>query len=196
MDENVTYHKDLVSLAEYLGLRTSTAKNIISALKINTGVEVVFLLSVPSQLKAMLLNTAKLLVYTPSDEHFGIVPLEAMLAGVPVLAANSGGPLETVVDGETGWLRPVDKVAQWTEVMHQVLYEMPNEYLVSMGGKGTRRVKEEFSRTKMASRLNEEIETLMNSSRRSTSKIADILMGLAVFGAVLIAIVAVMVYSQ
>lgn len=192
MDENVTYHKDLVLLAESLGLKTVTAKNIISALKINTETEVVFLLSVPSQLKAMLLDTAKLLVYTPSNEHFGIVPLEAMLAGVPVLATNSGGPLETVLDGETGWLRPVDNLGQWTEVMHKVLFEMPNKNWVRMGEKGTKRVKDEFSRTKMASRLNEEIENLMDSSRRSTNKIADILVVLAVFGGVLMAVVAVM----
>jgi alpha-1,3/alpha-1,6-mannosyltransferase len=31
------------------------------------------------------------------DEHFGIVPLEAMAAHKPVIACNSGGPVETVV---------------------------------------------------------------------------------------------------
>lgn len=38
------------------------------------------------------------------DEHFGIVPLEAMAAHKPVVACNSGGPVETVVDGLTGFL--------------------------------------------------------------------------------------------
>lgn len=40
------------------------------------------------------------------DEHFGFVPVEAMAAGRPVVAVASGGPLETVRDGETGFLRP------------------------------------------------------------------------------------------
>ena len=38
------------------------------------------------------------MLYTPPREHFGIVPLEAMLAKTPVLAINFGGPLETVVN--------------------------------------------------------------------------------------------------
>lgn len=38
----------------------------------------------------------------PGLEDFGITPLEAMSAGVPVLAYGRGGALETIVDGETG----------------------------------------------------------------------------------------------
>ena len=38
------------------------------------------------------------------DEHFGIVPLEAMAAYKPVVACNSGGPVETIKNGETGFL--------------------------------------------------------------------------------------------
>ena len=52
------------------------------ALNVPEDVDVLFLLSVPNTLKMMLLNAARLLVYTPANEHFGIVPLEAMLAGV------------------------------------------------------------------------------------------------------------------
>ena len=52
-----------------------------------------------------LLQGASCVVYTPENEHFGIVPVEAMYAGAPVLAADSEAR-ETVVDGETGFLRP------------------------------------------------------------------------------------------
>ena len=38
----------------------------------------------------------------PGVEDFGLTPIEAMSAGVPVLAYGKGGVLETVVDGQTG----------------------------------------------------------------------------------------------
>ncbi len=38
----------------------------------------------------------------PGEEDFGIVPVEAMAAGRPVIAYGRGGALETVVDGRTG----------------------------------------------------------------------------------------------
>lgn len=53
-----------------------------------------------------LLTRAMCVVHTAPDEHFGLVPVEAMAAGRPVIAVAAAGPLETIVDGETGFLRP------------------------------------------------------------------------------------------
>ncbi len=44
---------------------------------------------------------ARALIF-PGCEDFGIVPVEAQAAGVPVIALGQGGALETVVGGETG----------------------------------------------------------------------------------------------
>lgn len=38
----------------------------------------------------------------PGEEDFGLVPLESMACGTPVIAYRAGGALETVVDGKTG----------------------------------------------------------------------------------------------
>ena len=78
-----------------------------------------------------------------------------MLAGTPVLAANTGGPLETVVDGVTGWLCPPDDVEAWTVVMNKVLHKMSNAQLQKMSEAGRQRVVREFSDVKMAERLEE-----------------------------------------
>ncbi|MBN8555147.1 MAG: glycosyltransferase [Deltaproteobacteria bacterium] len=46
-------------------------------------------------------SSAQGLIFTP-EEDFGIVPLEAMAVGTPVLAFGRGGALETVISGKTG----------------------------------------------------------------------------------------------
>ncbi|KAI9728210.1 MAG: Alpha-1,3-mannosyltransferase-like protein [Chrysothrix sp. TS-e1954] len=157
MSENVGCHKELVALSDSLGLRCATAKNFVSALSLPPDIAVIFLLSVPSSLKATLLRAASLLVYTPKFEHFGIVPLEAMLAERTVLAAKTGGPTETVVDGRTGWLRDVDDPGQWTKVMDLVLSGLGQEELLGMGQEGRKHVLDRFSRRAMASKLEAEI---------------------------------------
>ena len=48
---------------------------------------------------------ARALIF-PAEEDFGLVPVEAMASGLPVLALGRGGALETVIEGETGLFFP------------------------------------------------------------------------------------------
>jgi glycosyltransferase involved in cell wall biosynthesis len=58
--------------------------------------------AVPRNDMPALLRSADVVVCAPWYEPFGIVPLEAMACGVPVVASAVGGMLDTVVDGVTG----------------------------------------------------------------------------------------------
>lgn len=72
--------------------------------------KVTFLKSPSDTDKMSLLHYCNMLIYTPSNEHFGIVPLEAMYFAKPVVAVNSGGPTETVVQQVTGFLCEAEPV--------------------------------------------------------------------------------------
>src|SRR5207302_1759145 len=68
-----------------------------------------------------LLRSADVVVCTPWYEPFGIVPLEAMACGVPVIASAVGGLTDTVVHGETGLLVPPRDPAAVAEAAKRLL---------------------------------------------------------------------------
>ena len=76
------------------------------AAALGVGSQVEFALSPSEAERDALLAGSRCAIYTPVAEHFGYVPIEAMAAGRPVVAANQGGPTETVQDGVTGALCP------------------------------------------------------------------------------------------
>lgn len=98
VQENVDYMKELIALCDKHAL-----KNAVFGDDIPSDTQVLFVPSFTENQRSYLLSKSQCLIYTPSNEHFGIVPLEAMYARLPVIAVNSGGPLETVIHEKTGY---------------------------------------------------------------------------------------------
>lgn len=96
VQENVSYYNQLVDIATELSFKTSNYPDMSG--------DIVFLRSFSNAQRAALLRRCQAVVYTPENEHFGIVPVESMYSSRPVIAHVSGGPLESVLHEKTGYL--------------------------------------------------------------------------------------------
>ncbi|MCG7309152.1 glycogen synthase [Brachybacterium sp. ACRRE] len=106
-------------------------------------------------------------------EPLGIVNLEAMACGIPVVASATGGIPEVVVDGETGYLVPLEQVQDGTGTpldperfvadLAATLTRMIGdpERAREMGAASRRRAAEHFSWTAIAERTLEVYETVL-----------------------------------
>ncbi|XP_055382902.1 alpha-1,3/1,6-mannosyltransferase ALG2 [Condylostylus longicornis] len=126
VNENIEYFNELEELARELGVAN----------------KVIFLKSPSDIEKIYLLKKCSCLIYTPENEHFGIVPLEAMYMTKPVVAANSGGPTETIIHESTGLLCDHNKMA-FAKAMIRLIRDRP--LLERMGEMGRKRVQQKFS---------------------------------------------------
>jgi glycogen(starch) synthase len=82
---------------------------------------VIFLGPTPRDQVAKLFAGCTLLATPSRLEPMGIVNLEAMVAGKPVIATRVGGIPEIVVDGKTGLLVPVDDPAAFSKAILELL---------------------------------------------------------------------------
>jgi len=73
-------------------------------LKALSGPTITFMGQVSDTERNKLLLGAKAFLFASKDDEFGMAPVEAMMYGVPVIAYNSGGVPESVIDGKTGLL--------------------------------------------------------------------------------------------
>jgi glycosyltransferase involved in cell wall biosynthesis len=94
------------------------------------------------------LRSADVVACTPWYEPFGIVPVEAMACGVPVLAAAVGGMLDTVVDGVTGVLVPPREPLECASALNEMLADPAR--LAEWGRAGRSRAESRYSWDRIA----------------------------------------------
>lgn len=110
-----------------------------------------------------LLRQASLLALSSKTEALPNVILEAMAAGLPVVASRVGGVPELVVPGLTGWLVAPGDALGLAAALGQVLRDPDTRQ--AMGRAGRRRAEKEFSLQTMTRRYEAVLDRLLAQAR-------------------------------
>jgi len=119
-------------------------------------------------------RSATILTHPSFVESFGLVLLEAMTAGLPIVAHNGTGIPCIVDDGITGYVVDVRDVQSYTDALLALLKDPTLRQ--QMGNEGRRQAETRFSQTEVASQLFAAYASLVGSSdpnRASTTPIVD-----------------------
>jgi glycosyltransferase involved in cell wall biosynthesis len=109
---------------------------------------------------------------SPSQyEAFGIVYIEAMACGCPVIASATGGTPEAVVDGHTGILVPPDDAGALEAALDRILGSAP--LARHMGEAGRQRVEDYFAMDKYIRRVLAVYQKAIDRSRQTLDELRD-----------------------
>lgn len=107
-----------------------------------------------------IIAAADVFVLPSLEEPFGLVLLEAMALRRPIVATAVGGPLEIVVDGETGRLVPPAQPARLAEALQELL--RAPERRQKMGDAGYTRYLKNYTAERMAEGTLEVYRSVLN----------------------------------
>lgn len=97
-------HKVRPALHLIGNMENNGERDILKSLAKEKGVDLYIKVGVDQNELVQKYNNAALVAYTPHKEPFGLVPLEAMACGIPVVGVREGGVMETVLHEHTGLL--------------------------------------------------------------------------------------------
>ena len=129
----------------------------------------------PREQVVAILDAATVFVTPSIYEPLGIVNLEAMAVDLPVVGTATGGIPDVIVDGETGFLVPIEQKTDGTgtplnpEQFHADLAERLTKLLenpelaAEMGKAGRKRAEEHFAWTTIGERTVEFYQHILNS---------------------------------
>lgn len=120
---------------------------------------------------ALLYQRCTLFALPSKKEGFGLVFLEAMRAGKPVIAAAAGGATEVVDDGRSGILVPPDDADALSSALRHLLAD--SSLAQSMGSEGRRRAIEQFGYRAYTERIADALGSLCDLSCGSQSRHAS-----------------------
>ena len=112
-----------------------------------------------------LIRSADVVVCVPWYEPFGIVPLEAMACGVPVVASAVGGLADTVADQRTGLLVPPRDAQALARALGDLLSDPVKR--AAFGAAGVERARRRYSWARVAAQTEAIYQRLAESPRRA-----------------------------
>ena len=107
-----------------------------------------------------LYNQARITVCASIREPFGLVPLESMASGTPVVSVRDGGMQESILDGETGFLVERDPKV-FATVIHQLIND--ETQITRMGKTGRQHVISHWTWDQAVERLEKLIDFYANT---------------------------------
>jgi D-inositol-3-phosphate glycosyltransferase len=110
-----------------------------------------------------LLRSADVVVCVPWYEPFGIVPLEAMACGIPVVASSVGGLIDTVVHGVTGVHVPPRRPDRLAAALRTLLADPARRH--ALGDAGARRARQRYGWDRIAEQTHEAYAALAQPRR-------------------------------
>jgi len=112
---------------------------------------VIFLGRLPTHLLSLYYNASDIFVLPSLHEGHAMVLLEAMVSGLPVVATNVGGNVETVIDGVNGFLIEPSDIST---LKNSILKILDNEFLAECFGNNSQKIfQEKFSETSQIKKL-------------------------------------------
>jgi N-acetyl-alpha-D-glucosaminyl L-malate synthase BshA len=115
-----------------------------------------------------LLSAADLFLLPSLQESFGLSALEAMACGVPVVASRVGGLPEVVVDGQTGYLHPPDRIDEMAASAVALLSD--NELHARMAADAARLAVERFSADRIVPLYEALYQRAIDRARRESTR--------------------------
>jgi glycosyltransferase involved in cell wall biosynthesis len=126
----------VVGSGESAGVQDQTARLMRLTRELALDEAVHFIGRVPDEQLLVYYAAADVLALPSSSEAQGIVALEAMACGLPVVASAVGGLLGTIDDGRTGWLVPSGDERVLADCLLEVLSDEPRREAMGAAARG------------------------------------------------------------
>lgn len=106
-----------------------------------------------------LYRKSKIVLALGKNEPFGLIPLEAMACGVPVIAIAEGGYKETVLDDKTGYLIPRNGKELAKKITYLLSYK---KIRLDMGKYAQKYIKEKWTWEKCVEQIERNVKNMLS----------------------------------